>query len=592
MDFSDIPITKGGEGKLAEPLTFDDIPVAKPYDYTADIPDVEEFIRSPEAQANVRGFQTAAGEMFSGMAKDYQATLSPTIAAKQEAMRRLDRILRGTMAYARGAPEEQARRVISPEYEMSRQMQEAQTPEEYYRAALPLGMEAFQLATLPFGLRAGAGPRVPPVPFPRDPLGVPPVQTGPLMAVPDPFAPAGAPPDLAAAIARSQQTRMDQALAEQAGRQAQPPLLTEQFAQPAQELVGAAPPYDPMAVARWHQGAMAEMQPLLAQEYLMKKMGQPIPKPLADAIKAGNEKLQQGYQPPPERRFVIPAAPEETVYASTKPSTAPVGVRGQRPSMGTGAPLRQPGEAPVQGGAPPAGGVQGPAQPGPPVTPGAGQPPPVPPQFTGAHHAALVEEYGPQVIQRGEVKAPIQYIAEARERAKKGTDKAYQAASKVTSGQAITHEELADLVVEHDRLRQAATDAERDLRNNFNPHNLTEWNEAMQVKQDFAQNILKPAATRGFGEFGRVLQEVEPADPTTMTGARDIANQRLNRELGPAEQKDLAASVERTNKRLKTVDEKIRQAERSVKPGKVPTKAELANRMGKIIKDLTPCIIK
>jgi hypothetical protein len=168
------------------------------------------------------------------------------------------------------------------------------------------------------------------------PIEAPPVRAPPPV-VPDPWVPPGAQPDLAAAIQRAGQTRMQEALN-------RPPPET-MLPQPAEPIQGPAPEYDPMAAVRYQQQAMSEMQPLLAQEYLLKKNEQPIPKPLADAIKAGNEKLQKGYQPPPERRFVIPAA-EEIPYAITEQSTGPLPQLEVRPSVGEETPLRGEPEGP------------------------------------------------------------------------------------------------------------------------------------------------------------------------------------------------------------------------------------------------------
>jgi len=243
---------------------------------------------------------------------------------------RLVNALKGAMAYGAGAPAEKVTPMISPEYDLGRQAAEAQTPAEFYRAAIPLGTEGAMLAASVIpgsGEWGAAGVRAP---------MRPPVQMGPPMVVPDPFAPTAAQQaPLAAAIQQAQQTRMQQVLARQAAAQAQPP-------PPQAPLEGPAPAaWNPAAAAQWTQQMQGYAAQLQQQARFEQQAFGTTTKVTADEIQKTNQQLARGYPAPPETRFVIQTTGEQpgVQYAPTVTTTGKVPKLAVRPPMAPGAPL-------------------------------------------------------------------------------------------------------------------------------------------------------------------------------------------------------------------------------------------------------------
>ena len=198
-----------------------------------------------------------------------------------------------------------------------------------------------------------------------------------------------------------------------------------------------------------------------------------------------------------------------------------------------------------------------------------------------------MQQFPPGVIERGAVSQPGDVVARARARAGKPGHDPYRAVGKVQSGAGISMDELGDIIVEHERLRNIATQLEQRFQANKNPQTLADWNQARQVSEDFATRVVKPAGTY-FGEYGRALQEVAPPNPLTLTGAYEIAKDRMGQELNAQQKKALANSVAKNQEAVKRANARTQKAIESVGPGSV-SEAQFASSMKNIMQKLMPC---
>ena len=229
----------------------------------------------------------------------------------------------------------------------------------------------------------------------------------------------------------------------------------------------------------------------------------------------------------------------------------------------------------------------GPPPPKPPPLPG--EPPLPQPPDVGARQAALGPRYG---IEPGKVSEPQDIINAARMRQVKGTGDPYAAATKVKAGQGINSPELADIVVEHERLANTAEALERQAETNPTPENQRAYEEARQHEEDFAINVVKPAGT-AFGEYGRTLQQVAAPEPTTLTGIRQIAIDRLGRELKAAEGATAAKIKQKVTRDLAKADVRTRNAQAAadklVKDRAPLSDVQMKTRFADLAKRVTPC---
>jgi hypothetical protein len=315
------------------------------------------MVQDPETQRRLAAFGNAVKAQALGLLEPPPSDVQMS-ALPMDVGSRLKNAITGAAAYAYGLPPEQAAEIISPEYGLVRRARQAETPEEFFNAAVPLGTEALQYGALAAPLLKGfrATPRI-------IESGPPPVQTGPLMNIPQPYAPTEVPQNLAAAIARAQKTKIQQALEAQAQREVQPPLPTG--------TEGAAP------------------QPVTGAE--------------------GEVWM------PPETRFVVPPPQSEGLawiqgsaakeqpgvqYASPITSAGQVSQRQVRPPVGQTAPLRQPVGQPA--------GVQSPVRTQPSAavpTTAEPWPPPAPQQVGEPIQVGSANRYVKAAEQRGELPA-------------------------------------------------------------------------------------------------------------------------------------------------------------------------------------------
>jgi len=103
---------------------------------------------------------------------------------------------------------------------------------------------------------------------------------------------------------------------------------------------------------------------------------------------------------------------------------------------------------------------------------------------------------------------------------------------------------------------------------------------------------VKPAGT-AFGEYGRTLQEVAAPEPTTLSKIRQIAIDRLGRELKPAEGSTALKISRKVKADLGKADAGLKRAmakaDQLVKGKKPLTDAEVQTRFSDLAKRLTPC---
>lgn len=148
---------------------------------------------------------------------------------------------------------------------------------------------------------------------------------------------------------------------------------------------------------------------------------------------------------------------------------------------------------------------------------------PLPAVETGASAKAFEEIYGQGEIPIGEGRSPEEMFTQAQERMATGRADPYGTAARARTG-AITPDEFADLVVEHDRLVNEAAAQE----------GTPNYESAYQQSKDFATNVLKPAETK-VSDTMRAMQIKAPIDYTRLTGFRRALNERMGREMTPQE---------------------------------------------------------
>lgn len=148
---------------------------------------------------------------------------------------------------------------------------------------------------------------------------------------------------------------------------------------------------------------------------------------------------------------------------------------------------------------------------------------PLPAVETGASAKAFEEIYGQGEIPIGEGRSPEEMFAQAQERMATGRADPYGTVARARTG-AITPDEFADLVVEHDRLVNEAAARE----------GTPEYESAYQHASDFARNVLKPAETK-VSDTMRAMQIKAPIDYTRLTGFRRALNERMSRDMTPQE---------------------------------------------------------
>ena len=561
-------------------------------DYLEQPPDEETaaYLGSREHQRVDEAFRQSLAEQIKGMFDPVEALkTSAAMAAGGPALGPL--IDRTRQAYR----SDNLLPIVSPEAELVRQVVSAPSAEAAQAPLASLAINALQAGIVP-AIHAGVRSAIPYRPEMPPPVPDWAVRGPQLSVMPEsPYAPVNPDQALAQAIAQAQQTKVQRALAAQQQAQAAPPA-------PLGPLEGPAPaPWSPLDAAAQQQAIQRQMAVLGQQAALETAVsGRPTPH-TARQIEALNQLLQQGLQAAPETRFTIPE-PVGVKYASPVSSTGQISKQPVRPSVGQGAPLRPTVAQPpqIQGAG---GNVPGPqpitaqlsTQPGQPaVPPTAGPPPPYAPPGTpplpvesGVRHESLETQFPPGTIQRGAVSQPGDVVAQARANVGKPGHDPYRAVAKVRSGAGISMDELGDIIVEHERLRNIATQLEQRFQANRNPQTLADWNAANQVSQDFAVNVVKPAGTY-FGEYGRALQEVSPPNPLTITGAEEIARKRLGQELSPRQKSTIARNTATNQSNVAKANARARKAVAKVGPGTI-SEAEFTNKMKDIMKKLMPC---
>lgn len=282
--------------------------------------------------------------------------------------------------------------------------------------------------------------------------------------------------------------------------------------------------------------------------------------------------------------------PEETQpNASSQPSAARIPGQPFRAGLDETAPFREQGAAPAESGATAAATAQrGADVPGDVATPErvTDEPEGVTTPGVGARHEILRQLYGDDVIRRGEGQGAQVMVDSGREAVATGRIDPYAVASKVQSGTVTSPEENGALIAEHENLANAAIRAGRIAEAIPTETNRAAYEELRQRAEDFAVNVLKPAATRA-GDNLRVWQSVSPPDLTTELGMREAMRLNLDRELKPSE----AYAAKKMASRNRAVDiaatnaerDFYRQLDRTIPRAKrIPTREEI----GRLFSDI------
>lgn len=205
--------------------------------------------------------------------------------------------------------------------------------------------------------------------------------------------------------------------------------------------------------------------------------------------------------------------------------------------------------------------------------------------LVGAHHEALSNLYG-DVIERGEGLGPQAMVDQGRSDLQNGNIDPYQVASKVTNGEVTSPAENGVLIAEHERLADAAIRAGRVAEDRPTAANSSQYEALRQQAEDFAVNVLKPAATKA-GDNLRVWQAVSPPDLTTELGMREAMRLNADRELSAneiSEAKRMAKEGQRADTMATDSERNLyRQLDKTTKKSsRIPTRDEI----GKLFSDL------
>lgn len=310
---------------------------------------------------------------------------------------------------------------------------------------------------------------------------------------------------------------------------------------------------------RWFREKTNEGQILGQQQELLRRSGQPIPKPLQDAIDRNNAELRQGFVPSVPEVPVLEVPPEQGLRTGVQPETAKIGgepsatqerqiAESSQPKYQGNGEGRTPTETGGSGSTEPSAQVAGPEAVAPtaetppsPATTQEGAKPPIQTQPTGISTERLQDTYGKDavLVTKGRSPEAFQAIGQADKR------DPYAVLSKAQQNGIAPPDDVPVLRAEHQRLLNAARDA----------YGTPQYNELAQRAVDFA-NATKTVAHGPASDIFRSLQDVDKPRLDSPADFDNIVRERMKRESTPKEQE----TFKKVTDEVKNGDSEARQA--------------------------------
>src|ERR1041385_283703 len=209
------------------------------------------------------------------------------------------------------------------------------------------------------------------------------------------------------------------------------------------------------------------------------------------------------------------------------------------------------------------------------------QPPPENIPAVGANVKGFEQTYGTGEIPAGETVTPEDAWNAAAARAQPGQAKPYDFVDRAKTG-AITPEELADLIYEHQQLLNRAGAAE----------GTAQYAELAGRAKAFAENVLKPAEN-AWHRSGQTMQIAVRPDYSSLTGIQNAAI-RMGREIQAselAEARRIANENKAANNGVQSNGQKLLQAmDREYSRG-ARTRVKSAEELRNQLAGTDPCVL-